>query len=299
MSTHNQELELADYLTSTSRLIEEELESLVPEQATAYAQLFQAARYSLLNGGKRIRPILALATAEIFGASREKTLRAACTLELMHTYSLIHDDLPCMDNDDYRRGKPSLHKAFPEGQAVLAGDFLLTYAFEVLSTDPHLTSHQKIELIHLLSHSAGGHGMIAGQMMDLQSEGAQLTIEELQFVHRCKTGALISAAIQFGAIIGNANPDHIELLKAFARDIGLAFQIVDDVLDVTGSLKKAGAESSDIKNHKSTYVSLLGLDAAKAMANSLLLSAKQTLSIIPFETTRLNELADLIVNRRY
>lgn len=297
-STTNDALQLDKYLSSLSMLIEKELDQLVIDKGEPYSQLFAAGRYSLLSGGKRIRPILALATAESLGCEPTEGLRAACALEFVHTYSLIHDDLPCMDNDDYRRGKPSLHRAFSDGHAVLTGDFLLTYAFEVLATDSNLTAEQKVELIRLLSQGSGGHGMIAGQVLDIEAEKNVLSLEQLQQVHRLKTGALITAAVLFGAVIGNADAIQTEHLKGFAEDIGLAFQIIDDVLDVAGGLKKEGLPSSDIKNHKTTYVSLVGLTKAQEMAEKCYLSAIGHLSKLHFETTRLKELAQVIVTRK-
>lgn len=286
---------LTEYLKAKSDLIEQHLDRLVPEKNDI---LYQAARYALLGGGKRLRPILTLATVETLKGDLTKALTPACTLEMIHTYSLIHDDLPCMDDDDFRRGKPSLHKAFPEGHAVLTGDFLLTYAFEVLADAPHLTPQQKIELIQILAKQSGGDGMIAGQVMDLESEGKQLDVKGLQQIHKSKTGALISASVEFGGIITGASSSQLEALRCFGREIGLTFQIVDDVLDVTSSKEKHGkAVSSDLINGKATYVTLMGLEQAREAARAHHHLATESLKVIDGNTSRLQNLADYIVAR--
>lgn len=286
------------YLKTQSHLIENRLAELIPAKETAYCQLYQAARYSLLGGGKRIRPILALATAEIFGVAAQTALTPACCLEMIHTYSMIHDDLPCMDDDDYRRGKPSLHKTFTEGHAVLAGDFLLTYPFEVLSTDPHLSAQQKIRLISILAHNAGGDQMIGGQWMDLECEGQPINLETLREIHRKKTGAMIIASLQFGGILGGISELEMEKLIAFGHDIGLAFQIVDDILDVTASTKKHGKTvGSDAANGKATYVSLMGLESSQHLADHLFDTAVAHLRDLPYNTDLLQAIAEKLVHR--
>ena len=285
------------YLKEKSRLIEEELDRLVPELETPYQQLLKAARYSLMGKGKRIRPILALATVEALGGNEKQSLSAACALEMIHTYSMIHDDLPCMDDDDLRRGKPTLHKVFPEGHAVLAGDFLLTASFEILAEDPHLTPNQKIELIRILAKSSGGDGMIGGQIMDLEAEGKQIDFDRLKTIHRFKTGKMITASILFGGILANGSKASLELLEQFGEEIGLAFQIVDDILDVTASEQKHG-KASDQSNGKSTYVSLLGLKKAKEEADALLKSALAKLEALPCDASHLKQLAEFIVQRK-
>lgn len=286
------------YITTRCAMVEEQLSHLVPELSTPEKVLFQAARYSLLNGGKRLRPILALATAESLGGDLKKALTPACALEMIHTYSLIHDDLPCMDDDDYRRGKPSLHKAYPEGLAVLAGDFLLTHAFEVLTHSEQLTADQKLRLVQILSKQAGGLGMIGGQILDIESEGKKINLEQLRLIHHKKTGALITASIQFGGIMANASDREMHLLEQFGKEIGLAFQIIDDVLDVTASEKKHGKKvASDVTNNKSTYVTLLGLEQSEAMAHSLLNKAKDILKQFDHDVSLLQHLAEIIVTR--
>ena len=289
---------LQDYLKSQAARIETELDLLVPPLQSNEGQLYQAARYSLLGSGKRIRPTLTLATAEALGADPELAVQPACALELIHTYSLIHDDLPCMDDDDFRRSKPTLHKAFNEGHAVLTGDFLLTYAFEILSKAPSLSADQRLALIHTLSQRAGGQGMIGGQVLDVAAEGKRLDLAHLQQIHSKKTGALICAAIEFGGIVSDASSETMEALRRFGKDIGLTFQIVDDILDVTESQSKHGKDvASDIAKQKCTYVSVLGLESARQAANAMLHSALKALELVPGDTSQLRALAELVVQR--
>lgn len=293
-------MQLLTYLSEKQQQIEQKLEELVPENnGFSFHQLFKAARYALMSGGKRLRPILTIATAESLGGCGNTALGPACSLEMIHTYSLIHDDLPCMDDDDFRRGKPSLHKAFTEGHAVLTGDFLLTYAFEVIANDRHLEQDQKIALIALLAKSAGGHGMIAGQVMDIEAEEQKIGIEKLQQIHQLKTGAMITASVEFGAIVAGASAAEKEILRRFGEDLGLAFQIIDDVIDVTDSVQKRGcAVSSDKINNKSTYVTLLGLEPARHAAYGLLENSKKQLDKLPYDTAILRELAEKLVLRQ-
>lgn len=292
--------EIANYLDIESQAIEKELDRLVPLRHGHHQQLYESARYALLGGGKRLRPILTLTTTRMLGGDPKAALSPACSLEMIHTYSMIHDDLPCMDNDDYRRGKLTVHKKYSEGHAVLTGDFLLTYAFEVLATDLHLTPEKKAQLIAILARQSGSEGMIGGQVMDLTFEGQKIPLETLRLLHRNKTAALLTAAIEFGAVIGNAKPPHQESLRQFGESIGLAFQVVDDILDVTSSQAKHGKIiSSDILNEKSTYVSLLGLEQAKSYANNFYQQAILALKPLPYDTSRLIALADFILKRNH
>lgn len=285
-------------LIHTTELIEEVLDDLVPLTHLPHNEIFAAARYSLLAGGKRLRPLLALVTAEMLGCSSNQAIVAACTLEMIHTYSLIHDDLPCMDDDDFRRGKPSLHKAYPEGVAVLAGDYLLTYAFEVLANTKELSEEQKIKLISTLAKNSGGHGMIAGQIMDITFGDKEIDLHQLQEIHLKKTGMLIAASLEFGAILGNADEKTQELLKQFGLHLGLAFQIADDILDVTSSKEKHGREiASDQINGKTTYVSLLGLEESQKLVESITKNALCSLNSLPYDTSALQSLALSLINR--
>lgn len=281
-----------DYLQQKIEIVEKRLDTLISEKEVPYNSLFQAARYSLLSGGKRLRPILTLATVETLGRPFEEALDPACALEMIHTYSLIHDDLPCMDDDDFRRGKPSLHKTFPESHAVLAGDFLLTFAFEVTATTPHLSSEQRMELTRLLAVNSGAPGMIGGQVMDIEGEGKTLDLARLRAIYELKTGALMQTAFEFGAIICKASPLHRNLLRQFGSELGLAFQIIDDTLDVLSH------KNSDKKNNKSTYVDLVGLEKAKSMAETHFLAALENLKKIPYDTSLLVALAKQLVHRK-
>ena len=291
---------ISDYLKSKAELVEKSLDTLIPEKDVPYNQLYRAARYALLGGGKRLRPILTLATAEALAGSYENAILPACALEMVHTYSLIHDDLPCMDDDDFRRGKPSLHKAFPEGQAVLTGDFLLTFAFEVITQAPNLDADQRLQLITLLAKNSGGDCMIGGQVMDLEAEGKAISLDSLKDIHQRKTGAMITASIEFGAIIAKAPETERKQLRSFGDKIGLAFQVVDDLLDVTASKEKHGKEiSSDIANHKTTYVTLKGIDESKRIASLLLNESIGHLKNIEKNTIILEQLAHHLINRSF
>jgi len=289
-------VDTAAYLKEKGQLIDQQLGALIGEGCFSCPTLLNAARYSLMSGGKRLRPILTLATAESFGNnSLSAAMTAACAIEMIHTYSLIHDDLPCMDNDDYRRGQPTLHKVVSEGHAVLAGDFLLTYAFEVIANADALTADQKVSLTRLLAKSAGGDGMIGGQVMDLEAEGVKINQEQLSKIHRFKTGAMMTASVEAGAIAAQASSTDITHLRAFGDDIGLAFQIIDDVIDVTATFKKK--RQSDQDNNKVTYVTLMGLEPARKAAYSLLDRALAHLLKLSCDTNILRELAYCLVQR--
>jgi len=291
---------LKSYLKEKSTLIDKQLESLIPNDDTACKELYLAARYALLNGGKRIRPIITLAVTEALGAPASLALTPACALEMIHCYSLIHDDLPCMDDDDFRRGQPTVHKVYNEAHAVLTGDYLLTYSFEVITQSPDLTAEQKLELISTLTMRCAGKGLIGGQVMDIQAVGKQLTLNELKEIHRAKTGALLLASIEFGAIIGGATDSERSALNTFGENIGLAFQVIDDVIDVVDSESKHGtAISSDVMNDKSTYATILGVDKAKLYAEELVDCAKKALKIIDKDTSQLERLGSFIVNRTF
>ena len=262
-------------------LIEERLNHLIPEEESP---LFQAARYSLLAPGKRLRPQLVLVSAKAFGADIETALDPACAIEMVHAYSLIHDDLPCMDDDDLRRGLPSLHKVVGEGMALLAGDYLLTYAFEVLACARFLSAEQKIELIQALSRAAGAGGMIGGQAIDLASEGKRIDETALKTMHIGKTAALLTACLEFGAILGNASFETKKLLREIGRDMGLAYQILDDILDETGTTQELGKKTgADAAKNKPNAVSLYGLQEARFQLQKLESACFEKLSPFPIE----------------
>ncbi len=266
----------------------------------------QAARamfYSLSNGGKRLRPFLLCRTAALFGVAPEISFPVAASLEMLHTYSLIHDDLPAMDNDDFRRGKPTCHKQFDEATAILAGDGLLTYAFEILAKAPGINDPLKARLCGLLAERAGAFtGMIAGQMLDLQTERSpELSSEEIiKHIEEMKTGCLIAYAVQAGAILGNASADQYAALTTYARKIGIAFQISDDILDVTGDSALMGKTlGKDARQDKLTFVSLYGLEKARHIANTLISEAKTSLGRFASAADDLKHLADFIISRNY
>lgn len=234
-------------------------------------KLYEAARYITLSQGKRLRPLLLLATIHTFQGNLELGIQPASALELLHTYSLIHDDLPCMDNDDYRRGQLTLHKKYDEATAVLTGDFLLTYPFQILSESPGLSDKQKLKMIQTLAIRAGSQGMIAGQILDLAAEKSAITLEDLNWIHKKKTADLLKASLEIGGIIAEAPPHFLTELAILGDEIGLAFQIIDDVIDVTSSMKKHGKkEPSDAVNGKTTYITFLGVEGAKQKASEFL-----------------------------
>lgn len=265
-------------------------------------KLEESMRYSLEAGGKRIRPLLLLSTLDMLSEkSYQSGMTTAIAIEMIHTYSLIHDDLPVMDNDDYRRGKPTNHKKYGEWLAILAGDALLTKAFELISKPQSLPPHIQIEIIHLLSTASGHLGMVGGQTLDMQSEGEKLQLHQLETIHSHKTGALIHFAIESATIISEA-PSHVKnLLSNFAEQLGIIFQIKDDLLDVNGDQEKLGKPvGSDILNDKSTYVSLLGEAGAEKQLSSHVSKATEILNTLSkdYDTTNLNELLKLFYQRQ-
>lgn len=258
----------------------------------------EAMDYSLQAGGKRIRPILLLSTLHGLKQDINKGLSAACAVEMIHTYSLIHDDLPAMDNDDLRRGKPTNHKVYGEAIAILAGDGLLTYSFQLIAEDQQLSPRKKLELINLLSMAAGAEGMVGGQVADMQGENTTLSIDQLEYIHSNKTGKLITFSVMAGAIIGGATPEQLELFKKYSNHIGIAFQIRDDVLDIEGNQDIIGKPiGSDITNHKSTYPSLLSLEGAKERLHYHIKQAKEILNQTGLQTELLVQMTDLIAVR--
>ena len=293
--------DLLTYLSLQLPLIEDRLkEQLIPLKSKTHPLLFKAAEHSLLNPGKRLRPLITLATTKSLGGEREEALGAACAIEILHTYSLIHDDLPCMDDDDLRRGRPTLHKLYPEGQAVLIGDLLLTLAFEVLAFDPLLEPEKILELIKVLSKRSGGKGMILGQSLDLASEGKRISWPELKEIHLRKTADLISASLEFGAIISGAPQSTRNVLASIGEDIGLSFQLIDDVLDVEGDPLLLGKPLlSDQENQKNTSVSLLGLKEARKLAEELLSNALKKCEDIGLKDSLLAELLPRLVYRSF
>lgn len=284
--------DVTTFLSESAARTEAQLHTLLWRETTAPRGLVEAMEYSLMAGGKRLRPALALGAARVLGADEAVALPAACALEMIHTYSLIHDDLPAMDNDDLRRGRPTAHKAFGEATAILAGDALLTLAFEVLAEAGNST------VIREIAWASGVGGMAGGQFIDLASEGKQLNLEQLREIHRCKTGALIRVAVRSGALLAGATPVALLALTAYGEHIGLAFQIADDILDVVGDEAAIGKPvGSDIANEKATYPALLGLDRARTLAREAADAAIAALGDFGPEADLFRRLADFIVDR--
>lgn len=282
-----------------SLLIQALLSDSAAGPASRLDGLRTASRYACESGGKRIRPVLAQAAALAVGdADKPAVHSTSIALELIHTYSLIHDDLPAMDDDDMRRGKPSLHRAYDEATAILVGDGLQARAFELLADAPDLTAEQKVRMIRVLAKASGMEGMVGGQYIDIQAVDSQMTLEELRAMHMLKTGALIRASLALGGIAANATEAQIAALDKYGCHIGLAFQVVDDILDVEGDTETLGkTQGKDAEANKPTYVQLLGLDGAKAEAQHLLQSALDALSGFGESADQLRELARYIVER--
>jgi geranylgeranyl diphosphate synthase type II len=265
-------------------------------------RIVAAMEYSLMAGGKRLRPILCIAAAETVGGCQTEVMPAAAALEMIHTYSLIHDDLPAMDNDELRRGKPTCHVAYDEATAILAGDALLTLAFQLLSS-VHVSSVEQsakwLKAIYFIATAAGYHGMIQGQMMDIASEGKRLSREQLESMHALKTSALIEASLHCGALIGGGTHNQIESLEIYAKNIGLAFQVADDILNVEGDPQVMGKSvGTDALRHKSTYPSLLGLDESKALAGELITNALKSIEYFDKKADVLRAIASYVIERK-
>jgi farnesyl diphosphate synthase len=279
---------------------EEALGRFLPAAAAVPARLHAAMRYTVLGGGKRVRPLLAHAAGELFGAGPDAVARAACAVEMIHAYSLVHDDMPCMDDDDLRRGKPTVHVAYDEATALLVGDALQAQAFEVLASCEDVAPARQVRMLRLLAEAAGSAGMCGGQAIDLDSVGLSLTLEELERMHQLKTGAMLRVSVLLGALAGrDIIAAEQEALVAYSRAIGLAFQVVDDVLDATADSATLGKTAGkDAAANKPTYVSILGLEPSKALAEQLRQQAHAALAPFGEQARRLRELADLIVQRK-
>lgn len=289
-----------DALAEDARAVTETLNRLLSTEDGAEARLTEAMRYATLNGGKRVRPFLVMTSARLFNVSESSALRVAAAVEMVHCYSLVHDDLPAMDDDDLRRGQPTCHVRFDEATAILAGDALLTKAFQVLADpDTHSDPAVRSDLVAELAHAAGDEGMVAGQMLDLMAEDTTLGMSEVTRLQRLKTGMLIGFACESGAILGKAPAAARHALRAYVHDLGLAFQIVDDLLDVEGDEKEVGKKTGkDQAAGKATFVSLLGRDRARAQADMLAEQAAQHLELFAEKANHLRELAQFVVKRR-
>ncbi len=294
-------LTFSDWMAGTQARTEAALARFLPPADSLPHRLHDAMRYATLGGGKRVRPLLAFAAGELTDAAPEHLDVVACAVEMIHAYSLVHDDLPCMDDDVLRRGRPTCHVEYDEPTALLVGDSLQTQAFELLAAQPLGDAHQQLEIIALLAHASGSRGMAGGQAIDLASVGTALSQPELELMHALKTGALIRAAVMLGALCGRPlSADERNALDRFAKRAGLLFQVVDDILDCTASTATLGKTAGkDEAADKPTYVALLGLDAARTYAEELRTEALSALSMFGERAGRLIQLADFICHRQF
>ncbi|MCK4533551.1 polyprenyl synthetase family protein [bacterium] len=300
-------IDLKQYLKKRREVVNQVLNKYLKCNNKSPRVIQQSMRYSVFSGGKRLRPILVLCAAEICGrGGYKKALAPACALEMIHAYSLIHDDLPAMDNDDYRRNKLTSHKKFGEAMAILTGDALLTYAFQIVADDLWV----KKEMISELAKAAGREQMLGGQVEDIQNSGCKgkriksknektRNVKKINYIHACKTGALIKTSLKMGAMAVNASKKQIKALEEYGKNIGLAFQVMDDVLDVVGNKKKLGKRGSDFDNSKLTYPLIYGVEKSKEKAVKLVEKAKQDLSVFGQKANILKKIADYLINREY
>ncbi len=292
--------DLKKYLKLRGREVDAAMRKLVPTVKTRPATIHEAMRYSLFAGGKRLRPILCLAAAEACGGEIEKALPLAVAVECIHTYSLIHDDLPCMDDDDFRRGNPTCHKVYGEGIAVLAGDALLTLAFEIVANSEPTRRYSIAERVRELADTSGSRKLIAGQVMDLEGEGKPVTAAQLKFIHESKTSALLTTSVRFGGMSANATPKQMEALTTFGLSLGLAFQVIDDILDVTQTSEKLGKSAGkDEASQKATYPALFGLEKSRKEAASLTAQAHDAVKPFGKKGERLEQIASYLLDREY
>ncbi len=294
-------MDIKAYLSKKKSIVDKTLEKLVPPAKAFPPTVHEAMRYSLFAGGKRIRPLLAIAAAEALGANTAYLLPVASVLELIHTYSLIHDDLPAMDDDDFRRGRPTCHKVYGEAVAILAGDGLLTMAFEILSDPRRLKAIQANRLLAItreIATASGVFGMVGGQVVDIQSEGKEIDLPTLEYIHTHKTGALIRASVRVGALYAKAGKRQLAALTHYGEMAGLAFQIADDILDITGKQEELGKDiGSDLKKDKKTYPSFYGLEESRRRAVEVVDKALAALEDFDRKADPLRELAKYIINR--
>ena len=285
-------MDIPTYMAEQKKVVDEALSHFLPQADVYPSSIHQAMRYSVLGDGKRFRPILALTIFNMLEGTDETILKVACSLELIHAYSLIHDDLPCMDDDDWRRGKPTLHKAFDEAVAVLAGDALSALAFELLAATGHPG------LIREVASAIGTHGMVGGQVVDIQTEGKSFVSRELEYIHSHKTGALITISVRAGAILAGAREQELETITRFGDKMGLAFQIVDDILNLEGDKNHMGKNTgTDQAKKKATYPALFGLEQSKQEARRLIEGSKKELDMFGSSAYILKALADFVIER--
>jgi len=290
--------DLKRFLASRTELVNRALDRFLPSETTKPATIHKAMRYSLFAGGKRIRPALCLAAAEACGGRDADALPLACAVECIHTYSLVHDDLPAMDDDDYRRGKLTNHKVFGEGMAVLAGDALLTVAFEIAAKCKGWSRYSHQTIVAEIASAAGSLQLIAGQVADLEAEGRKISAKELQYIHERKTSALLCCAVRLGGMSANCTPAQLKALSAFGHDVGLAFQVIDDILDVTQTSHQLGKTAGkDTKAQKATYPAIVGLEKSREIAEQLTARAFAALKIFKGRAAALSNLAEYLLLR--
>jgi geranylgeranyl diphosphate synthase type II len=291
-------MDFSHYWSARQKEVDAALNRYLPSATTKPKTIHQAMRYSIFAGGKRLRPVICLATAEVISGRHADAVPLACAVECIHTYSLVHDDLPAMDNDDFRRGKPTSHKVYGEGIAILAGDALLTIAFEIAASCRAWPRYSHADVIHEVAVAAGSQRLVAGQVADLQGEGKKITPAELRYIHENKTAALIASSIRLGAMSANATPKQLAGLTEFGQSLGLAFQVIDDILDVTQTTEKLGKSAGkDIAAQKATYPALLGLDKARQEADRLTARARAALKPFGKAAAPLEAIADYLLKR--
>ena len=294
-------MNLKKYLRTRQKVIDRALDRYLPKTSTKPVTLHKAMRYSLFAGGKRLRPILCLAAAEACRGNVDKALPLACAVECIHTYSLVHDDLPSMDNDDFRRGRPTCHKVFGDGIAVLAGDALLTIAFEIVSTAKAAPRYDISTLLREIAVAAGSQKLIAGQVADLEAEGKRVKRDQLRFIHENKTAAMLKSSIRLGAMSANADATKLSAITQFGERLGLAFQVIDDILDVTQTSEILGKSAGkDVAARKATYPAVIGLEKSRAEARRLTRLAHDALSVFQEgDAEALHALANYLLEREY
>ena len=291
---------LNDILNEKITIINEELSKYLPKIENAQKNIYDAMGYSLFAGGKRLRPVIMLLVCDMLGGKTKDVLPFACAMEMIHTYSLIHDDLPAMDNDDLRRGKPTNHKVFGEAMAILAGDALLNKAFEIVSSAEYENQKNALKAISILSNSSGTEGMIGGQVVDIESENKSISSDELLYLHSLKTGAIIRSSGVSGAVMSNAKDEEINAIDNFCYNLGIAFQIQDDLLDVLGNSELLGKNTgSDKENQKTTFITLFGVEKSKQAVSEYTQKAISSLGIFAGKENMLKELAYHLINRNY
>ena len=291
---------LKAYLAARQKFVDRALDRFLPKEEVAPSTIHKAMRYSLFAGGKRLRPILCLAAAEACGGKISDALPLACAMECIHTYSLVHDDLPSMDNDDFRRGRATCHKVFGEGVAILAGDALLTIAFEIAARAKPTRRYSMTQIIREIASAAGSRKLIAGQVADLEAEGQPADRSLVRYIHENKTAAMLTTSVRLGAMSANAEAKKLSAMTRFGRSLGLAFQVIDDILDVTQTSEKLGKSAGkDVAAHKATYPAVIGLDASRAEARRLTNAAQGALTSFGREAERLREIANYLLEREY